>query len=62
MESDSDEEVKGPARQKPQLPQYSVDIDSLPTIAMEEVKKHKSKEDCWTVVDGLVYDVTHYIP
>lgn len=24
--------------------------------------KHKSKENCWTVVDSLVYDVTEYIP
>jgi len=29
---------------------------------MEEVPKHKLKENCWTVVDGLVYDVTKYIP
>ena len=28
---------------------------------MEEVIKHKTKENCWTVVDGLVYDVTNYI-
>ena len=29
---------------------------------MEEVNNHKTRDDCWTVVDGLVYDVTYYIP
>ncbi len=29
---------------------------------MEEVEKHKDKQDCWTVVDDLVYNVTTYIP
>ena len=42
--------------------QYTLDVASLPTIKMEEVPKHKTRENCWTVVDGLVYDVTHYIP
>ena len=41
---------------------HRIDYDSLPTITMEEVPKHKLKENCWTVVDGLVYDVTKYIP
>ena len=35
----------------------------MPTISLEEVARHKTKEDsCWTAVDGLVYDVTKYIP
>ena len=42
--------------------QYSIQVESLPTISMENVKTHKSIENCWTVVDGLVYDVTSYIP
>ena len=29
---------------------------------MDEVAKHKTREDCWTVVDDLVYEVTVYIP
>ena len=28
---------------------------------MEEVVKHRTNEDCWTVIDGLVYDITKYI-
>ena len=26
----------------------------------EEVAKHKSAEDCWTVYQGRIYDVTEY--
>jgi len=27
----------------------------------EEVANHKSKDDCWLIIDGKVYDVTPYI-
>ena len=55
---DGDEESK---EAKPAT-QYAVDIASLPTIAMEDVESHKTKEDCWTVVDGLVYNITPFVP
>lgn len=29
---------------------------------MDEVVKHDKRDSCWVVVDGLVYDVTHYVP
>jgi cytochrome b involved in lipid metabolism len=29
-------------------------------ISMEEVAKHNTRTDCWTVYNGIVYDVTHY--
>ncbi|OMO93509.1 hypothetical protein CCACVL1_06461 [Corchorus capsularis] len=28
---------------------------------MQEVSQHNTKEDCWIVVDGKVYDVTSYL-
>ncbi|OUM61645.1 hypothetical protein PIROE2DRAFT_45014, partial [Piromyces sp. E2] len=28
---------------------------------MEEVSKHCTKEDCWMVFNGVVYDVTEYL-
>eukprot|EP01039_Chlorochromonas_danica_P004240 gene4240-4659_t len=29
---------------------------------ISEVAKHNKRDDCWIVVEGLVYDVTKYIP
>ena len=31
------------------------------TYTMEEVAKHNSKESCWTVIKGEVYDLTNWI-
>jgi cytochrome b involved in lipid metabolism len=31
------------------------------TYTMEEVSKHNSKESCWTVIRGEVYDLTNWI-
>jgi cytochrome b involved in lipid metabolism len=28
---------------------------------LEDVKKHSKANDCWTVYDGIVYDITSYI-
>jgi cytochrome b involved in lipid metabolism len=29
---------------------------------MDEVKNHSTKQDAWCAIDGLVYDMTKYIP
>jgi cytochrome b involved in lipid metabolism len=31
------------------------------TYTMEEISKHNSKESCWTVIRGDVYDLTNWI-
>lgn len=28
---------------------------------MEEVSKHRAREDCWIAVDGKVYDITGHL-
>eukprot|EP01132_Coremiostelium_polycephalum_P009673 gene9673-11858_t len=28
---------------------------------LEEVSKHNSREDCWTIINGNVYDVTKFL-
>lgn len=30
-------------------------------ITLEEVAKHSTREDCWTAIDGTVYDLTPYM-
>lgn len=36
--------------------------DKPSKIAVEDVAKHCTPEDCWVIVHGKVYDVTQYIP
>jgi len=31
-------------------------------ITLAEVAKHTNSSDCWTVIDGGVYNITDYIP
>lgn len=31
------------------------------TFTAEEVASHNSKNDCWTIISGQVYDLTEYI-
>ena len=30
-------------------------------ITLEEVSKHDREDDAWTVIDGVVYDITHFV-
>ena len=30
-------------------------------IDPEIIKRHNSEEDCWTIINGKVYDVTYYL-
>ncbi len=31
-------------------------------VPFEELARHASEDDCWMAIDGVVYDVTDYIP
>ena len=40
--------------------QEPISSDSV-TLTMEEVGRRNTREQCWTVVDGVVYDVTSFV-
>ena len=60
-DSDEKEEVKDDSKAKANKERQDY-LDSLPTIAVSEVAKHQTKDDMWSAVDGLVYDLTTFIP
>jgi L-lactate dehydrogenase (cytochrome) len=48
----------------------STKVDHLPgtkqpsgqkLISFDEVSKHNSRDDCWVIIDGNVYDVTDFL-
>lgn len=47
-------------RQTPQAVDHSATDKS--TLTATEVAKHTTDKDCWTIVEGNVYDITPYIP
>ncbi len=36
--------------------------DTNATFTMSQVSEHASRTDCWTVINGSVYDITSYVP
>ena len=34
---------------------------SCQQIAWDEISRHNTKDDCWVVVDGVVYDMTEFL-
>ena len=42
--------------------QPNSDVPSLKSFSLVEVATHNSADDCWTVINANVYDITSYIP
>jgi cytochrome b involved in lipid metabolism len=40
----------------------ATDDNTQKTYTVADVKQHNSKESCWTIISGSVYDITSYIP
>lgn len=38
------------------------DLSKPKIITLEEVAKHNTKDDCWTIIKTSVYDITEYVP
>ena len=45
---------------QPQTPSQDVP-EQAKTFTMNEVAQHDSKEDCWAIISGDVYDLTKFI-
>lgn len=39
-----------------------IDYPGILNVTPSELVKHKSKDDCWTVLGGRVYNITPYLP
>ncbi|CAD7957385.1 unnamed protein product [Amoebophrya sp. A120] len=37
-------------------------VDNCARISLAELKKHRTRESCWVVIDSKVYDVTPFLP
>lgn len=40
----------------------TISVSQVDNITMTNVESHSSETDCWTVIDGKVYDLTEYTP
>ena len=36
--------------------------ETLQTFTASDVAEHSTEDDCWTIINGQVYDITEYIP
>ena len=43
------------------VPRDTVMAEPEPSFGWDEIKKHNKKDDCWVVVDNVVYDVTSFL-
>ncbi len=66
----NDDTVSGQQSAESSAPQAQTnesDLDNQQPVASdgfsaEEVASHSTEDDCWTIIDGNVYDLTTYIP
>ncbi|KAJ1642915.1 hypothetical protein IWQ61_010585 [Dispira simplex] len=36
-------------------------VDTIGRYTLEDIKKHNKEDDCWCVIQGKVYNITHYL-
>lgn len=53
---------QNPAGATPTAPSATNDSQELASYTLEEVAQRNGTEECWTIVNGQVYDITSYLP
>ena len=51
----------GVARTHAQLATHVRMVASMVPLTWDEISQHNTKNDCWVVVDGVVYDMTDFL-
>jgi len=57
-----DEELDAPITTSAEEQNLEIETADQEVFTVEEVADHNNQDDCWTIVSGLVYDITSYIP
>jgi cytochrome b involved in lipid metabolism len=52
-----EETVQESAQETPEV----ADNKAQATYSLSEIANHDTKEDCWTTIDGIVYDLTSFV-
>lgn len=60
-QSGSDESNSGPTTSSTADNTNQSTSDSTKTFSLADVAKHNNADDCWTTINGVVYDVTDFI-
>ncbi len=42
--------------------EHAVGETTTPTFILKEVARHNRLDDCWMAIEGVVYDLTEYVP
>lgn len=50
-----------PTQNEPELETEQSEATELSEYTLADVASRNSKENCWTVIEGLVYDITLYV-
>ena len=58
--NNSSSQTSEPSQTEEKSPATGSDLASTPT--KEQVALHDKSSDCWTIVEGVVYDITEYVP
>lgn len=50
------------ASRQSEPPVADIPAPALRTLPLAEVARHATPADCWMAIDGMVYDLTAYLP